>query len=106
MKYQANNLITFNMSTDFANDEMSYILKSSPLHNQQLIIPKFEINRLLQKFKNDNFSTEIDPGIIILNNNDFFTKKLQIDDELFCHKKVNKTYEIFYLKSLNSSCFL
>ena len=106
MKYQANKLTTFENSKDFSNEELEYISKSSPLHSQQLIIPKFEINRLLQKFKNDNFSTEIDPGIIILNNNDFFTKKLQIDDELFCHKKVNKTYEIFYLKSLNSSCFL
>ena len=93
------------MSTDFANDEMSYILKSSPLNSQQLIIPKFEINRLIKKFLGRKLNNQIKPEIIIINNNDFFSQKIKIDKDLFCHKMINKTYEIFYKKTeINKTC--
>ena len=52
MKYQANKLQTFDNSKDFLLEELKYISKSSPLNSQQLIIPKYEVERLLNKFIN------------------------------------------------------
>ena len=106
MKYQANSLTTYKNSIDFSNEEMKFILKSSPLYSQQLIIPQFEINRLNEKFLNNKSQNKLNPQIIILNNNDFFSKRIKINKNLFCHKIINKTYEIYYNKSLNKECLI
>jgi len=50
MKYQANKLTTYKNSMDFSLEELEYISKSSPLHTQQLILPAFESERLINKF--------------------------------------------------------
>ena len=67
MKYQANRLKTYENSNDFFEDELSYISKVPILSNQQLIIPKFELDRLIMKFNNYKVKHEISPKIIILN---------------------------------------
>ncbi len=106
MKYQANRLVTYQNSVDFSNEEMKFILNSSPLHSQQLIIPKFEINRLKRKFSNNESSKKLNPQIIIINNNDFFSEKIEINKNSFCHKILNETYEIYYNKSLDNECLI
>ena len=101
MKYQANTLTTFKKSMDFSTDEKMFIQKSSPLNSQQLIIPNFEINRLVTKFLSISEINQKKPKIIIINNHDFFSKNVKIDRKLYCHKIINETYEIFYNKELN-----
>ena len=105
MKYQANKLLTFNNSMDFSDEELKYISKSSPLHSQQLIMPKFEINRLVQKFLNKKENNLV-PEIIVINKGDFFSKNINIDMNLYCHKIINETYEIYYYKDLNQKCLI
>ena len=103
-KYQANNLTTYKNSMDFTPEELKYILKSSPLHTQQLIIPKFEIKRLIDKFVNFERNKKINPNLIIINSKDIFTKNLRIDNKLYCSKKINKDYVIYFIKKTNLNC--
>tara|TARA_B100002051_G_scaffold274633_1_gene316269 strand:- start:1783 stop:3636 length:1854 start_codon:yes stop_codon:yes gene_type:complete len=104
MKYQANKLTTFNESRDFEDNELKFISKSSPLHSQQLIIPKFEINRMMNKFSNFKTQKEIEPKIIIINNNDIYTKNIEIDDSIFCKMSINKIYSIYINEAINNNC--
>ena len=101
-KYQANQLITYKNSMDFSDEEIKYIMKSSPLHSQQLIIPKFEIKRLVNKFiKYDNKSL-LNPELIIINLKDQFSRNLKLKKNfLYCSKKINETYLIYYNKENN-----
>jgi len=103
MKYQANKLLTYDNSNNFSDQELQYIMKSSPLHSQQLIIPKFEIERLVKKFLNKK-ENDLNPGVIVINNNDSFSKNISIDKDLYCYKKINEIYEIYYYKDLNQKC--
>ena len=102
MKYQANNLKTFNDSMDFNDEELRYIKKSSPLHSQQLIIPQFEINRLILEFLNFNKKINIEPKLIIVNKNDKFLQNLNINGEVFCRLNINETYFVYIDKTINS----
>ena len=102
MKYQANNLKTFNDSMDFNDEELRYIKNSSPLHSQQLIIPQFEINRLILKFLNFNKKINIEPKLIIVNKNDKFLQNLNINAEIFCRLNINETYFVYIDKTINS----
>ena len=104
MKYQANNLKTFNDSMDFNDEEIKFINKSSPLHSQQLIIPRFELNRLTSDFLSLNKKINIEPKLIIINENDKFMQNLNIDTNVFCRLNINETYSVYIDKTLNS-CF-
>ena len=106
MKYQANKLITFNNSDDFSSVELNAINNSSPLHSQQLIIPAFEIKRLIQKFKNSKNIKDLQPDLIIFSRNDELLKNIIINDEYYCSKIINKSYKIYYNKDLNLTCKL
>ena len=103
-KYQANRLTTYQNSKDFTSEELNYILKSSPLHSQQLIIPEFEIKRLIDKFVSFKENEKIKPNLIIININDIFTKNLTINDSLYCSKKINESYMIYFIKKNNLIC--
>ena len=104
MKYQANQLLTYKNSMDFSDDEIQYIKKSSPFHTQQLIIPKFEIDRLVSKFQKYDNKTKLNPELIIINLEDQFTKNLILNENLFyCKKKINETYLLYY-KNENNYC--
>ena len=103
-KYQANTLTTYKNSMDFSPEELRYISKSSPLHGQQLIIPAFEIKRLIDKFVSFKENEKIKPNLIIININDIFTKNLTINDSLYCSKKINESYMIYFIKKNNLIC--
>ncbi len=104
MKYQANNLTTYKKSKDFSYEETKYILKSSPLHSQQLIIPSFEIKRLIDKFVHSSNDNKINPELIIINTNNLLTKNLSINTALYCSKKINEDYIIYFFKKDNLTC--
>ena len=101
-KYQANQLITYKNSMDFSDEEIKYILKSSPLHTQQIIIPKFEIKRLVDKFIKYNKESLLNPELLIINLKDEFSRNLKLKKYfLYCSKKINETYLIYYNKENN-----
>ena len=104
MKYQANNLSTYMNSKDFSSKELKSILDSSPLHSQQLIIPNFELVRLTNKFDNFSINKYPNPELIIINFNDNFTRNLKLNDTIYCSKKINQTYKIYFFKNNNSTC--
>jgi len=102
MKYQANRLLTYKNSMDFSDEEIKYIMKSSPLHTQQLIIPKFEIKRLINKFVNYNNNSSLNPELIIINLKDEFSRNLKLEkNSIYCSEKINETYLIYYNKENN-----
>lgn len=100
MKYQANKLTTFNNSEDFNQEELRYIQNSSPLNSQQLIIPEFEISRLVQKFEDYDMSNFNKPNLIVLNVNDPLISKIYIKDEFYCVKNIGITFKMFLDVSL------
>ena len=105
MKYQANRLKTYENSNDFFEDELSYISKVPILSNQQLIIPKFELDRLIMKFNNYKVKHEISPKIIILNKQtDSFYEEVILSNEHFCKIDINKIYTIYFMKDIISKC--
>ncbi|WP_415314791.1 hypothetical protein [Candidatus Pelagibacter sp. Uisw_137] len=104
MKYQANKLITYNGSFDFSEDEMKAISKSSPLNSQQVIIPAFETKRLIEKFINFKTSKMIKPDLVILMLKFDNVKNITIDEKLYCIKKINNTFMIYFSKSLVPTC--
>ena len=104
MKYQANKLITYNNSIDFSSEELKFILNSSPLHSQQLIIPAFEVKRLNDKFTSFIDQKKIKPDLIIVNLKDKYTENLVIDNKIYCLKNINETFRIYYNPNINSTC--
>ena len=104
MKYQANLLKTYKESMDFSDEEKKYIIKSSPFNSQQLIIPNFEIERLVNKFEKYKIHSSLDPSLVIINLNDKFSTNLKLESySTYCRKKINETYFIFYSKE-NNTC--
>jgi hypothetical protein len=106
MKYQANKLTAYNGSFDFSEDELKFISKSSPLNSQQVIIPAFEIKRLIEKFTNLKTSKMIKPELVILMLKYDPVKNITIDEKLYCIKKINDTFLIYFSKSLVPKCSL
>ena len=104
IKYQANRLTTYKNSMDFSPDELIYISKSSPLHTQQLILPTFEIKRLIDKFSNFQEKKKFKPELIIINSSDVFTKNLILDNNLYCTKIINEIYTIYFYKKTHPNC--
>lgn len=83
-KYQANSLITYKNSNDFDTDVKFYIAQSSPILQQQSIIPNFELSRLKNKFLNHNFNFFNEPNIIILNKDKEIFSQIEIDKKKYC----------------------
>lgn len=104
IKYQANTLTTYKDSLDFTSDELKYIQNSSPLHTQQLILPAFEIKRLIDKFTIFNKVEKISPELIVINSNDIFTNNIVLDNSIYCSKTINKRYMIYFIKKDNLNC--
>ena len=52
MRYSANSLKTHKDTENFDKETLEFILNTSPLHAQSLIIPKNELERLKSKFNN------------------------------------------------------
>ena len=99
-KYLANSLVTFNNDiSDYTKIEQSFILSNNLLNSHQVIIPKSEINRLLNKFKKQN--KIINPDIVILNN-----KINKFDNNNFCLIFKNNSFLIYSNRKLNPECLL
>ena len=104
MKYQANALTTYKDSKNFTTEENDYILKSSPLHTQQIIIPIFEIERLNKKYANFSNLEKINPELIIINTKKKFNKNIKLDKTIYCYENINNTFDIYLIKPKNSNC--
>jgi hypothetical protein len=100
-KYQANSLVTYNDTNDFSKIELDHILKTPPTRTQQIIIPKFEINRLSYLFDNlkigYNFSF---PDIIILDKKSKITEFSNIKDKIYCEIEGFVHLEVYANKKL------
>tara|TARA_B100001142_G_scaffold321067_1_gene367166 strand:- start:95 stop:1555 length:1461 start_codon:yes stop_codon:yes gene_type:complete len=104
-KYQANSLVTFDNSEDFTKKEKEYIQTSSPTKTQQIILPRFEIRRLNNLFKDlniDNYSEK--PDIIILKKRSLISRYSNINNEIYCEIKGFDELKVFILNNL-SACF-
>ena len=96
-KYQANSLITYRDTKDFEDDELTHILKSSPVLSQQSIIPKYELDRLKQDF--DNYETNYNKSdIIVINKKDEFTLSLNLPEKEYCKVFDGKVFMMFFNK--------
>ena len=93
-KYQANSLVTFKNSTDFTKEEINHINNTHLLLHQQSIIPRFELNRLTEEFKNFNKNITF-PDLIILNKKDDFFIYNKLNIEKFC-KIIDGEYFVLY----------
>jgi hypothetical protein len=100
-KYQANSLITFKNSKDFSRDEMKFIENSSPTKTQQIILPKFEINRFVDLFNNVKFNEDFKkPDLIILKKNSLITKYSSINDNFYCELDNYAEIKVYVLNKL------
>ena len=100
--YLANSLVTFNKNKDdFEDIEKKYIKSNNLIITHQVIIPKAEFLRLLNKF--DNMNTEINPDIVILDKNGFI-KITELENNDYCQIFDNKLFIIYISKKLKSQC--
>ena len=101
-RYQANSLTTFKGSKDFDEKILNFINNSSPIMSQQLVIPNFEIDRLVLKFDKDiKFNSE--PDLVIVDKKDPILNKSIIDPNKFC-KVFDGQYYVFYQVMKNDKC--
>jgi hypothetical protein len=100
-KYQANSLITYKDSSDFSKLELEHISNSSPTRTQQIIIPKFEIKRLIDLYDNlslnENFNS---PDLIILDKKSMISKFSNINYDEFCEIKGFTRLKVYSYKEL------
>jgi hypothetical protein len=101
-KYLANSLVNFNSNlSDFTEIEKKYILSNSLIITHQVIIPKLEIQRLLNKF--DEINTKINPDVVILDKNGY-QKITDFKNNNYCQVFSNKTFKIYINKNKISKC--
>ena len=103
-KYQANSLITFDNTNDFRSDELEFIKQSSPTKTQQIIIPQFEINRLLNLYDVLDINQDIEnPDLIVLKRGSLVEKYSFIDLSVYCRSNNFDIFKIYY-KKINDIC--
>ena len=96
-KYQANSLVTYQNTEDFEGDELTYILKSSPMLSQQSVIPKYELDRLKQGF--DNYKTDdVTSDIIVLNKKNEITLSSDLSEREYCKVFDGDIFMMFFSK--------
>ena len=89
-KYIANKLKTFENTNDYEN--YNFIKSIKPTISHSFAIPRYEINRLLEKFENTN--EKIKPDYIIINKDSYFKFKNNNKKD-YCTLKENKTYIVY-----------
>ena len=106
-KYQANSMITFKNMKEFTDDELKFLNNSSPILHQQSIIPRLELKRLKNEFKNF-INLDPSPNFLILNadNNFYEISKLDLNDYCLEYKGkityyINKKIDIDVKKQIN-----
>ena len=100
-RYQANYLPLLKTQKTLIK-KYTFINNSSPIMPQHLIIPNYEIDRLVQKFDN-NIEFNSDPDMIIINKKDPILSKSIIDPKKFC-KTFDGAFYIFYQVIKNEKC--
>lgn len=101
-KYQANSLTTFKNSNDFNSDEIMFIKEASPTRAQQIIIPIFEMNRLINLFNNLKLDTSFKkPDLIILRKKSLINDYALIDEDLYCKINNYDNLNVYVLKNFN-----
>ena len=103
-KYQANSLITFKNSDDFNTDVAFDIAQSSPILQQQSIIPNFELSRLKNKFLNHNFNFFNEPNIIILNKDKEIFSQIKIDQKKYCNLFNGEKLILYVSRDQENNC--
>ena len=103
-KYQANSLITFKNSNDFNTDVAFDIAQSSPILQQQSIIPNFELLRLKNKFLNHNFNFFNEPNIIILNKDKEIFSQIKIDQKKYCNLFNGEKLILYVSRDQENNC--
>ncbi len=103
-KYYANSLANFNDDlSDYETIEKKYIKSNSLIIAHQVIIPKIELKRLLDKF--DVINSKINPDIVILDRNNYF-KISKLKDTGFCKIFDNYNFKIYVNNNLKYECKL
>ena len=102
-RYQANSLTTFKNSNNFDKPIFDFIKESSPILSQQLIIPNFEMIRLLDKFDSYNQSF-LDPNLVIINKKDPVLKKSFVNNQIFCKIFDGEIYVFYHKIDDKSKC--
>jgi hypothetical protein len=101
-KYLANSLYTFNKDlSEYEEIEKQYIKSNNLLISHQVIIPKNEFKRLLNKFNTTNL--QINPDIVILDKNNYFKSK-ELKNNNYCLIFNNIDFKIYINKKLNPKC--
>ena len=103
-KYQANSLTTFKDTNDFDTDVAFDIAQSSPILQQQSIIPNFELLRLKNKFLNHNLNFFNAPNIIILNKDKELFFKIKIDKIKYCNLFNGEKLILYISRDLKNNC--
>jgi hypothetical protein len=101
-KYLANSVVNFNNNiNDFEDVEKKFINNNSIISSHQVIIPKVEIKRLLNKF--DLINNQINPDIVVLDKFGFL--KLDVlNNNIFCLAFKNESFSIYINKKLDINC--
>jgi len=106
-RYTANLLQTFNDSNDFNDDILNDIKNTPIIYHQQLGIPNFEFNRLLNKFRNYKLNENYSPDIIILTIDSGRKSNISFDQvelpKTYCVKsKLNNM--VLIIKKIHNEC--
>ncbi len=99
-KYQANSLTTYKNNKNYDLDVLDYIKKSSPTKAMQIIIPIDEKIRLIDLFKNRNYSFENKLDLIILRKDSLVALNSVIDEEIFCKLDDFKSFDVYIKKKI------
>jgi len=89
--------------SDYETIEKKYIKSNSLIIAHQIIIPKIELKRLLDKF--DVINSKINPDIVILDRNNYF-KISKLKDTGFCKIFDNYNFKIYVNNNLKYECKL
>jgi len=103
-RYSANSLKTYNESREFKNETLDFILNTSPLYAQSLVIPDNEFERLRSKFKNFNEINFKKPSIISINNVNITLEDLEVLNKNYCLDDTHSPFYIYKLKDEISKC--
>ena len=104
-RYQANSLITFNASNDFTSEELTHINNSRPTLTQQIMIPRNEIKRLVNSYKNYSLDSNfIKPDLIVLDANSEISQYSNINFKNYCKIEMFKFLNVYVLIKNKNIC--
>jgi len=103
-RYSANSLKTHKDSKNFDASTLKFILRTSPLHTQSLVIPKNEFERLKLKFLNFEETEYKKPTIIYINDSSFLLRDFNSLNINYCKYKLFEKFIFYKLKEKTKKC--